>query len=148
MKFSTKSIDNATLRQNVNGQQGIFRGKPGSKPEVLKPFADNYVKKKKDMEGKPTTFSKRVTAENEYQARNTDLAGDKSATEFRGDKPRFDPMEMNQSLVGSNSRASGTFRGGLDKKEVNNKYEKPVGRVTRSQSVNPFAIKIKSSVKL
>ena len=54
MKFSTKSIDNATLRQNVNGQQGIFRGKPGSKPEVLKPFADNYVKKKKDMEGKPT----------------------------------------------------------------------------------------------
>ena len=48
MKFSTKSIDNATLRQNVNGRQGLLRGAKGSKPEMLKPFADNYVKKKKD----------------------------------------------------------------------------------------------------
>ena len=148
MKFSTRSIDNATLRQNINGQQGIFRGKPGSKPDKLVPFADNYVKKKKDMESRPTTFSRKTTVENEYQARNTDLAGDKSAAVFRGDKPRFDPMEMKQALVGSNSSASGTFRGGVDKKEVNNRYEKPVGRVTRSQSINSFAIKIKSSVKL
>lgn len=148
MKFSVKSIDNATLRQNINGKQGIFRGAKGSKPEVLKPFADNYVKKKKDMDGKPTTFSKALTAENEYRARSKDLAGDKSIKEFRGDKPRFDPMEKSQSLVGNSSQTSGTFRGGLDRKEVNNKYEKPIGRITRSQSVNPFAIKIKSAVKL
>ena len=148
MKFSVKSIDNATLRQNVNGKQGIFRGAKGSKPEVLKPFADNYVKKKKDMDGKPITFSKAVTADNEYKARAKDLAGDKTSKEFRGDKPRFDPMEKSQSLVGNSSEASGTFRGGLDRKEINNKYEKPIGRVTRSQSVNAFAIKIKSSVKL
>ena len=148
MKFTVKAIDNATLRQNISGQQGIFRGAPGSKPQKLVPFADNYGKKKKDMDSRPTTFSKKVTAENEYQARNTDLAGDKSASEFRGDKPRFNPMEMRQALVGSNSSASGTFRGGIDKKEINNRYEKPVGRVTRSQSVNPFSIKIKSSIKL
>tara|TARA_R110000823_G_scaffold118218_2_gene241931 strand:- start:319 stop:762 length:444 start_codon:yes stop_codon:yes gene_type:complete len=147
MKFSTKSIDNATLRQNVNGRQGLLRGAKGSKPEMLKPFADNYVKKKKDMEGKPKTFSSKETATNEYLARNKDLAGKKTSAEFRGDKPRFNPMEQTQELVGSNSSSSGTFRGGRDKKEVNNRYEKPAGRAT-GKSVNPFAIKIKSSVNL
>ena len=147
MKFSVKSIDNATLRQDVDGKQGILRGAKGSKPEVLKPFADNYVKKRKDMDGKPKTFSNKETAKNEYLARNKDLAGTKTSTEFRADKPRFDPMEKVQALVGSNSSSSGTFRGGKDRQEVNNRYEKPAGRATL-KSVNPFAIKIKSAVNL
>lgn len=147
MKFSVKSIDNATLRQNVDGRQGLLRGARGSKPDVLKPFADNYVKKKKEMDGKPTKFSKKDTAQNEYNARNKDLAGKKTSTEFRGDKPRFDPMEKSQALVGSNSASSGTFRGGRDRQEVNNRYEKPLGNATK-KSVNPFAIKIKSAVNL
>lgn len=147
MKFSVKSIDNATLRQNVDGKQGILRGSRGSKPEILKPFADNYVKKKKDMEGKPKTFSVKNTMENVYKASNKDLAGKKTDTEFRGDKPRFDPMERTQELVGSNSQSSGAFRGGEDRKEVNNRYEKPIGNASK-KSVNPFSIKIKSSVKL
>lgn len=147
MKFKVSTIDNATLRQNVNGKQGIFRGAAGSKPELLKPFADNYVKKKKDMEGKPKKFSRKDTAENEYKARTKDLAGKKTSAEFRGDKPRFDPMEKAQELVGSNSASSGTFRGGRDRQEVNSRYEKPLGNATE-KNVNPFAIKIKSSVNL
>jgi len=147
MKFSIKSIDNATLRQNVDGRQGILRGGAGSRPDVLKPFADNYVKKKKDMEGKPTKFSKKITADNEYKARNKDLAGKKTSTEFRGDRPRFDPMEKSQALVGSNSSQSGKYRGGRDNEEINNRYEKPIGNASK-KSVNPFAIKIKSTVKL
>ena len=147
MKFNVKTINNATLRQNVDGKQGILRGAKGSKPDILKPFADNYVKKKADMEAKPRTFSKKQVAKTEYNARNKDLAGYKNSSEFRGDKPRFDPMETTQNLVGSNSQQSGVFRGGKDRAEINVRYEKPMGNATK-KSVNPFAIKIKSTVSL
>jgi len=56
-------------------------------------------------------------------------------------------METTQNLVGSNSQQSGVFRGGKDRAEINVRYEKPMGNATK-KSVNPFAIKIKSTVSL
>jgi hypothetical protein len=108
--------------------------------------------------GKPTKFGRKQLEENKFLARNPDFAGKRKGMEFRGDTPiRFNPMEYKEEYAGGRSYESGAFRGGEPNKEINNKYEKPIGRVKpfsavesvkpKGLQINPFSIQIKSRTK-
>jgi len=142
-QFKDENVVNAQLRLSRGGQQGLLRGAANSKPDMMKNVVPNYIKKRDDLEGKPTKFKATDVRVNEYRARNKDLAGKQTSKDFRGDKPRFDPMEVRQELVGGASYSNGNYRGGEGNKEVNNRYERPLGTARRG-AVNPFPIRIKS----
>jgi len=156
-KIKKSSMLNAVSRGGVNGKEGLYQGKNKGKASKAKEFTDNYKQRTMDL-GRPSKFGRKQLEENKFLARNPDFAGKKKGMEFRGDTPiRFNPMEEKEAYAGGRSYESGTFRGGEPNKEINNKYEKPIGRVKpfsgvesvkpTSQSVNPFAVQIKSRTK-
>lgn len=153
-RFKNSTVVNAAARSKTNGNQGIQFGKPGTRPDKHKDFNGDFVKKKKEMDEKPSMkISKEATENNFFKSRNPDRAGKRKVLEFRGDAPiRFDPLTDVESYAGNNSYNSGSFRGGEPKKEVNRFYEKPSGVVEKIRNgegnVNPFKIKIKSGIKI
>ena len=156
-KIKNSCVSNSVSRAGVNGLEGLYQGKNKEKASKAKAFTDNYKQRTLDL-GKPTKFNRKQLEQNNFLARNPDFAGKRKGSEFRGDTPiRFNPLESKEEYAGGRSYESGAFRGGEPNKEINNKYEKPIGRVKPfskvdsikpiSQSVNPFAIQIKSRVK-
>ncbi len=156
-KINNSSVMNAVSRGGVSGKEGQYQGKNKGKANKSKEFTYNYKQRTLDL-GKPSKFGRKQLEENKFLARNPDFAGKKTGMEFRGDTPiRFNPLESKEEYAGGRSYESGSFRGGEPNKEINNKYEKPIGRVKPfsgvesvkpiTESVNPFAIQIKSRIK-
>jgi hypothetical protein len=101
---------------------------------------------------------------NQFLASKSDMRGKKSATEFRGetskDQPiRWDPMMDVKEAAGDFAYDSGSFRGGQPKKEVNNKYAKrgvsnfedpakSIKSYKPNANPNPFPVRIKSAVSI
>ena len=153
-RFKKSTIINATARSKTYGNQGLRYGKAGSRPDKHDGFTGDFIKKKKDIDEKPSVnFSKEQTENNLFKSRNPDRAGERKVLEFRGDKPiRFDPLTDAENYAGSYSRDAGAFRGGEPKKEVNRFYEKPTGLVEKIRNgegnPDPLRIKIKSGIKI
>ena len=157
-KISNNTVTNSISRNGVNGKEGLYQMKnKGNKASKAKAFTDNYKQRTMDL-GKPTKFGRKQLEENKFLARNPDFAGKRKGMEFRGDTPiRFNPMEYKEEYAGGRSYESGAFRGGEPNKEINNKYEKPIGRVKpfsavesvkpKGLQINPFSIQIKSRTK-
>lgn len=156
-KFSKKTIDNAVVRQGIDGKQGIRLGPKGSRPDKLKPFTGNYYKKQKDLEDKPTKFKPAQVRENTYNASTVNMRGKRTDRDFNKTQPiRFDPLkDKDRNLVGGQSYSSGAFRGGEPNKEIGT-YEKSAndfrpmngGDYGKSKNVLPFPIRIKSNVRV
>lgn len=157
-KFNIATINNAVKRQGVDGKQGIRLGAKGSKPDKLKPFSDNFYKKKKEMENKPTKFKPQQIRENTYNASTVNMRGKRTDRDFNKTQPiRFDPLAetSNVNKVGNASYNAGAFRGGEPNREIGT-YEKKRGDFKtmvggdygKTKNVIPFPIKIKSTVSV
>lgn len=156
-KFKINTINNAVIRQGVDGKQGIRLGAKGSKPDKLKPFTSSYYKKQKELEDKPSKFKPSQVRENTYNATTINMRGKRTDRDYNKTQPvRFDPLkDKEQNKVGNASYNAGAFRGGEPLKEIG-KYQKQLadfrpmkgGDYGKSKNVAPFPVRIKSSVNV